>query len=303
MSIIRIIVLFTGLGLLSHGSLAQQEFMLTHYMFNGLAINPAYAGVHDGISTSFLWREQWTGFNGAPSTQVASIHSPIPDKSISLGAIFYRDQLGLSHEYGTLLSYAYRMGIMGDLQLSLGLRVSTHHYKLDYEVLNQNINDFEGFNSTSQSLWNMGTGLLLHTNRGYLGLSLPQMLNQKLNIEDPDGRYVHRIRHYYLTAGYAFDLGRDLVLKPNFLLKGVDGAPWQLDINMNVLIGSKILTGISYRTLDSLDALIGVQINPNMSVSYATDFTLTAVASHSHEVMMNFIFNLPTQKILTPRYF
>jgi len=77
---------------------AQQEYMVTHYMFNGLGLNPAYSGVHDVLSTSFLWREQWVGFDGAPSTKLASIHSPLSHRPVSVGAVLYSDQLGISSE-------------------------------------------------------------------------------------------------------------------------------------------------------------------------------------------------------------
>ena len=87
-------------------AMAQQEYMITHYMFNGLSINPAYAGVHEGISASLLWREQWVGFDGAPQTQMVSMHSPLADRSASLGAVIYRDQLGISKETGAYFSYA-----------------------------------------------------------------------------------------------------------------------------------------------------------------------------------------------------
>ncbi|MDW3190809.1 MAG: type IX secretion system membrane protein PorP/SprF [Cytophagales bacterium] len=299
----KIIILFVALQVCCLEAIAQQEFMLTHYMFNGLAINPAYTGIHDGISTSFLFREQWVGFDGAPSTQVASIHSPVPNRNIGLGALFYRDQLGLSSEYGALLSYAYRIRIGHRAQLSMGLRVSNHHYQIKYEALNQSPNDFEGFGSQNQMLWNAGVGVLLHMDRAYFGISSPQLLHQKLEIGYADGRFTQRVRHYYVTAGYVFDWGRYLVLKPNLLVKGVEGAPWQLDLNLNALINSLVWVGVSYRSMDSIDGLIGLQIDPNLSVSYATDFTLTSVASSSHEIMVNYVFNLPGQKILTPRYF
>lgn len=288
---------------LSIDARAQQAFMLTHYMFNGLAINPAYAGIHDGISTSFLFREQWVGFEGAPSTQIASVHSPVPNRNIGLGALFYRDQLGLSSEYGALLSYAYRIGIGNRAQLSMGLRLSNHNYQVNYDALNQSPNDFEGFSSQSQMLWNAGVGLLLHMDQAYLGISTPQLIHQKIEIGDPDGRFTNRVRHYYLAAGYVFDWVRDLVLKPNLLVKGVEGAPWQIDLNMNVLIKSIVWAGVSYRSMDSVDGLIGIQINPNLSVSYAMDITMTSIGANSHEIMVNYVFNLPGQKILTPRYF
>ena len=284
-------------------AMAQQEYMITHYMFNGLSINPAYAGVHEGISASLLWREQWVGFDGAPQTQMVSMHSPLADRSASLGAVIYRDQLGISKETGAYFSYAYRIHLNNDFKLSMGLQANTHNYLVDYSSASVPGFDDEGFGNSSQFLWNVGFGAMLHSERAYIGISVPQMMNRTLQINDPDGQFTELVRHYYLTAGYAFNLTHDLVLKPNVLVKAVENAPVQVDLNANVLIKSLIWAGVSYRSMDSLDGLLGIQINPNLMISYATDFTLTEVDAQSHEVMLNFIFGRSAKKIVTPRYF
>lgn len=282
---------------------AQQDYLLTHYMFNGLALNPAYAGVHDGISTGLLMREQWMGYEGAPSTQLASIHSPIPGRAASIGGLVYRDQIGVSTQYGVSFSYAYRLMVNNQFQLSMGLQASSESYELNLGGLNLSPNDDEGFGRQQQTLLNVGAGLLLHSEKAYLGISIPKMLEPKLMIDDPDGFFMQRARHYYLTAGYVLDLGNDLLFKPNLLVKAVEGAPWQMDINANFLIKSMVWVGASYRSLDSIDALLGLQINANFSVSYATDFSLNDINTPSHEIMINYVFELPSQRILTPRYF
>ena len=283
---------------------AQQEFIITHYMFNGLALNPAYAGVHDGISASFLYRNQWVGFEGAPNTQLASIHSPISGRPISLGAMLFRDQLGLSTEYGGYFSYAYRIPVGRDLQLSMGLQFSTHSYAVEFSQAENGVFDVgDNLADISEFKWNFGSGLLLHSDRLFLGVSVPQILNKKVDVNDPDGNFSRLIRHYYLYTGYAFSVNRDLVLKPNVLFKSVQNTPLQIDLNMNALIKNVLWLGVSYRSLDSIDGIIGFQITPQMQFSYATDFTLTEIDNQSHEIMLNYIFALPTRKILTPRYF
>lgn len=284
-------------------SWGQQEFMVTHYMYNGLALNPAYAGVHSGISTSFLLREQWVGIDGAPSTQLASIHSPLNHRPVSLGALVYRDKIGLSSELGTYLSYAYRIQVSNSLKLSMGLQASGHNYKVDYGIEDDLSDPEDVLNNISEMKWNFGAGLLLHNDRFYLGASIPQMLNRKLDSEDRDGEFATLVQHYYLTAGYAFDVGPSLVIKPNFLMKAVEGAPIQVDLNANALIRSKLWLGVSYRSFDSVDGLIALQVNPQLQIGYSVDITGTEIDATSHEVMVNYIFNLPTSKIVTPRYF
>lgn len=283
---------------------AQQEFLTTHYMFNGLALNPAYAGVHDGVSASFLSRNQWVGFEGAPSTQVATIHSPLSGRPVSLGAALFRDQLGLSTEYGAYFSYAYRIPITKELKLSMGLQFSTHSFAVEYSQAENGVFDAgDNLGDISEFKWNVGSGALLHTDRLFVGFSVPQMLNKSVGVPNPDGNFSQLVRHYYLFAGYAFSLGRNMVLKPNVLVKSVGNAPAQIDLNANLLINSFLWVGASYRSKDSIDGILGFQITPQLLVSYATDFSLTDIDNQSHEIMINYIFELPTKKILTPRYF
>jgi type IX secretion system PorP/SprF family membrane protein len=243
------IKLLIAFSLLNLAVFAQQQLMVTHYMYNGLVLNPAYAGVHEGISTSFLLREQWVGFPGAPSTQLVSIHSPLTHRPVSLGAVIFSDKLGVTSEVGGYFSYAYRINLNEKLKLSMGLQASIHNYKVNYAEDNGLSDPGDNLNNISELKWNFGTGFLLHTDRLYLGFSIPQFLNKKLDLDDSDGTFSRLVRHYYVSAGYAFDVGPNLVVKPNFLIKAVPNAPIQVDLNANILIKEKLWMGVSYRSL------------------------------------------------------
>ncbi len=283
---------------------AQQQVMFTQYMFNQLAINPAYAGIHDGISASMLFREQWVGFEGAPSTQTVSIHSPLNHREASLGAVFVRDKIGITSHFGAHLSYAYRIDF-GKSKLSMGLQGSLNQFRVNYTG-DATLDPMLNGGDLNLLKPNVGAGLMWHSDRFYLGASSPQLINQKYDPSNPDvGGEL--IRHYFLLAGYVFDLGRNLKLKPNMLVKHVEGAPTQIDLNANLLIKELVWVGLSYRSLDSFDFLVQFQISPQWQIGYAFDFATTTdlrrVQSGSHEFMINYIFELPRTKILTPRYF
>ncbi|UXX79706.1 type IX secretion system membrane protein PorP/SprF [Reichenbachiella carrageenanivorans] len=305
---IKIILITISLLSVHFGLRAQQQVMFTQYMFNQLAINPAYAGIHDGISTSFLARNQWVGFEGAPKTQTFSIHSPIKYRSIALGAVLIRDEIGLTDQFGAYFSSAYRINFSNRSKLSFGLQLSFNQYQVDYSentnndpnLANQNINDISP---------NAGAGVMWHSDRFYLGFSIPQLVSNSLNSIgegslDPDAKLV---RHYFMSAGYVFDLSRNLKLKPNLLFKWVQGAPFEIDINANFLIKELIWLGLSYRSMDSFDALFQIQVTPQFQLGYSYDFLTTTdlsrVNSGSHEIMINYVFNVKSDKIVTPRYF
>lgn len=298
----RLVVLFI-ISVSGIQAYAQQQALFTQYMFNQLPLNAAYTGIHEGLSASMLWREQWIGFEGAPSTQTLSVHSPIAFRPISVGGVIMRDKIGVTNQLSARFMYAYRIEV-GNSQVSFGLEGSLSHFRTNYNQ--DGIADplLEGADQNFMKP-NFGTGILWHGDKFYAGVGVPNLINQRFSEED--GEDGGLLRHYYITGGYVFAIYDNLLVKPNFMLKAVKGAPLQADFNINVLLQRVLWVGVSYRSFDSIDALIQFQISPQFQVGYAFDFWTTTNLSNtmqgSHEIMINYVFELPRTKIITPRYF
>ncbi len=286
----------------------QQEAMFTQYMFNGLAINPAYAGSHESLSATLLFRDQWTGLPQAPSTQTFSIHSPVKNAKIALGLQFIHDKLAIFEQYGVNGSYAYRIfTAKGTLSLGLQFGFTSYQAKLS-DLVPQDPSDpvFQG--NVRKTMPNFGAGVYYYTDRFYIGLSAPQLVTNSLSNDiveiDADAR---QARHYFLTAGHVFDLSHNVKLKPNVLIKAVAGAPIQMDLNANVLFSDVLWLGLSWRSLSDIDALIELQLTDQLLMGYSYDFAsttdLSRVNSGSHELMLNYRFRYAKNKVITPRYF
>ncbi|MDH5398518.1 MAG: type IX secretion system membrane protein PorP/SprF [Cyclobacteriaceae bacterium] len=284
---------------------SQQQVMFTQYMFNNLAINPAYAGHHGHMSATALVREQWTGLDGAPSTQTFSIHTPITKQRFSLGALFVHDKIGVTEQTGTYLSYAYRIPLSEKGKLSFGLQGGITHYNAQFSVISST-NPIFANGDISEIHPNVGFGLFYNTDKFYAGLSTPQLMETVFDKENPDSESIV-IRHYFLSSGYVFDLGNSLKLKPNILVKAVNGAPVQIDLNANLLINHVIWVGLSWRSFDSVDALLQLQLTDQLQLGYAYDFITTTDLRHintgSHEFMLNYQFSFAKTRVITPRYF
>jgi type IX secretion system PorP/SprF family membrane protein len=290
------------------GLMAQQEAMFTQYMFNGLALNPAYAGSHESLSATFLFRDQWTGLPAAPSTQTFSVHSPIRDGKIALGLQFIHDKLSVFQQYGVNGVYAYRI-LTNKGTLSLGLQFGVTNYSADLSDLTPQVpNDpvFQG--NVNKTMPSFGAGVYYYTNRFYIGLSAPQLVTNSLTEDvveiDSDAR---QDRHYFLTAGHMFPISHNVQLKPNVLIKAVEGAPIQMDLNINALFSEVLWLGVSWRSLSDFDALIELQLTDQLLLGYSYDFAstteLSRVNSGSHELMLNYRFRYAKNKVITPRYF
>ncbi|MFY0653954.1 MAG: type IX secretion system membrane protein PorP/SprF [Cyclobacteriaceae bacterium] len=283
--------------------MGQQQVMFTQYMFNGLALNPAYAG-HDGaLSITALTRHQWLGIDGAPNTQTLSVHTPIRKNKIAVGALIYRDKIGLTTETGLTASYAYRIDF-GKGNLSMGMQFGFSDYRNNQADAYQGSNVVADPYANAQATKpNIGAGFFYSTDRFYLGLSSPFLLNNKIETADDP---VEQIRHMFATSGFVVDLNRYLKLKPSVLLKMVQGAPIEMDFSAMLLIDDKIWVGLAYRSFDSIDLLLELQLNSKFSLGYAFDYSVTdlnRVNSGSHELMLNYILSFSRSRVITPRYF
>lgn len=152
---------------------------------------------------------------------------------------------------------------------------------------------------------NFGTGIYYNTERFYVGVSVPQLVQTKFDNDNPTS-YAKILRHYFIHSGYVFDVHYNFKLKPSVLVKIVDGAPIEFDVNANLYMYDLIAFGLSWRSMDAIVMLIQVQITSKLQFGYSYDFGTTAlrvVNSGSHEFSLNYRIPLPKSRILTPRYF
>ena len=296
------VMIFAVLCIAGNVANAQQQAMFSQYMYNALAINPAYAGSHESVSMTALMRQQWVGFEGAPSTQTFSGHMPFEKKRIGVGLMVLHDKITVNDQTGVYGSYAYKIPMQKGT-LSLGIQAGFTYYKstfsnvslTDQTFATADVNEFHP---------NFGFGVYYSTKKFYVGFSIPQLVQSKLDRNNPDINGLIR-RHYFIHSGYVFDLNQDFKLKPNVLVKMVDGASVEFDWNANLYYKNLIGIGLSWRTMDALVALLHVQITDKLQLGYAYDITTTSirkVSYGSHELFLNYRIPLSKAKIITPRY-
>lgn len=288
----------------------QQRPVISTYMFNGLVLNPAYAGSHHQISTSFLYRDQWVNMPGAPTTSVFTAHSAIDKKHIGVGLMVYNDKIGVHNETGAYASYAYRIKLrkQGDI-LSLGLQGGVLNRKSEFSGLNLHNKNDPNFSYDQIFSPNIGTGVYYYSNKVYLGASVPFILRNRFysGIEDVGGKPGKEERHYYLTGGYIFPLNEHFKLKPSTLITLQENSPLRVDMNLNCIIKDIVSVGASYRSGDSFIFLTEMIFN-DFRIGYAYDLVASGLNNFtrgSHEFMINYRFHLKgiSSSIPCPSYF
>jgi len=292
---------------------AQQDVLLSQYMFNHLLVNPAYAGSHDYMMATLLYRNQWVKWDNAPTTEVATLHGPLGNTKLGWGAAISHDHEGVTDRTDFYLNLAYHIKVTERLKLGLGLRGGLSYWvRKNSDLIYWDPGDpkFAG-DKTSHILPNLGAGLYLYSKRFYAGVSAPEVLSydpdKALTVNSNELKEIpHQVRHYFITTGVALPLSPDVVLKPSILVKYTPNTPVEADFNLNVLLANIIWIGGSYRTQDAAVAMVEIQLTRKLRLGYAYDFTLTDVrdyATGSHEIMLAYDFGYDIMKIKTPRYF
>jgi len=303
-------LVFNFVVFISAKSIAQQDPQFTHYMYNMSVINPAYATeTPDVINLGGIYRAQWVGVVGAPTTQSFFAHKAL-SKKVEMGISILHDEIGnVVNENNIFADFAYVLHLSEKTRLSFGL-------KGGLTLFNTNFNGFQytdilpdpNFqNNISKNYPNIGAGTYLFGDNYYLGFSAPNMLTTK-HLENQSGVLTTGVDavHYFLTGGYVYKVnGNDnLKLKPAFMAKAVNGAPLSVDFTTNVLINNFFEAGLAYRLNDSFSGLVNFYVTPSLRIGYSYDYTLSSIRkfnSGSHEVFL--LFDLDLNKLSSKGYY
>lgn len=287
---------------------AQHTPLTSQYLFNGLLINPAYAGSRDVLAANLTYRQQWVGFSGAPSTQVFSIHSPVNKKKVGLGLMLFNDRIGVSNETGFFTNYAYRIRFpKGKLAFGIGAGVTM--LRGDWHTVAIQQSDDVAFAEPTRSAWrpNFSSGVYYYTKSWFVGASAPFLLAHSYNTQER-GWMISSTRtdlQPMLTGGYLWRIDQELKLKPSALVRYRPESGVQADLSANLIIKDKVWVGASYRTNDAVIGMLEVLPTPQWRFGYAYDIGLSPISryhSGSHELMVQYEFGYRI-RVRDPRYF
>tara|TARA_R110002020_G_scaffold264813_1_gene479487 strand:- start:7007 stop:7981 length:975 start_codon:yes stop_codon:yes gene_type:complete len=304
------------------GTFGQQLPQFSQYIFNGLHINPGYAGYKQEGYIQSTYRSQWVNFPGAPETFTVTADLSANEGTMGFGVSFLSDNLGPTKTTGGLLTYAYRIQTGANSQLGLGVSAGFSQYSIDGSMLDPN--DYPDseipdgrINLTTP---NLNTGLFFNTKKFYAGFSVYNMIGKK-SLEKEDVALAYHDFHYYLTAGALFDLGKTVKFKPSFLIKEVKGAPTNYDINAMFLFAERIWVGGSYRSnikiwndnlqenlnsRNAVAAIVEIYATKRLRLGYAYDHNLNVLSNYrnnSHELSVGYYITPKTAVMKNQRWF
>jgi type IX secretion system PorP/SprF family membrane protein len=329
-TLLALTVLTTVVGI------AQQDPMFTHYMFNSLTFNPAYAGSKDHLAMNLLHRTQWWGINGAPTTQTLTVHTPMRSERVGLGLTLVNDKIGPSNAINANLAYSYRIPV-GKGKLCIGVQGGITSYRADFSQLTLENGGDIAFQDAKPNILkpNIGAGIYYYSKRFYAGIGVPRLIEYDLSkatsLTGQTDLYAKQFRHYFFSIGGAIPLrGNALIFKPSLLVKSSApdarlsknaafnnyGAPTEFNIDLSLFFQETLWVGVSGRSAieafnktssyDSADFWVAYYLSNGLRIGASYDYTLTKLqtkAGGSVEIMLGYEFDYKTKRTVTPRYF
>ena len=289
---------------------SQNERLYTMFVFNKLQYNPAYAGAKDALNIGVHYRHQWQGVEGAPKTISAFAHTPFGDGRSGLGLTLTSDEIGILNTTIGSVDYAYRIQFKNKHRLSVGLNLQLDNASFNWSKANLLDNSDKNIplDAATQTTMNIGVGVYYSSaEEFYVGISAPGIMRNAITSNSYHGfsRY-NEFRPYYLMGGLILKAGDNILLRPSFLISYIANAPFEVDVNLSVLLMEKFWIGANYRLQESIDAYVQFPITEQLKLAVGYDYPVTKLnqfTSGSGEIMLEYIFNKGTERVNNIRYF
>lgn len=288
-----------------------QDPLYTQFMTNPYLINPALTGTYNHYQIIANNRIQWVGATDAPITNAISMYGPMVNHPMGVGGYIMQDRFGPESKISINATYGYNYALAEDLKISMGLMVGLFQHKIDGSGLNikdKNDNYFTEGEIYQNLKPDASVGAYLYSSLYHVGISVTDLFGNRLNFasdkasEDTVGRStIGRLKqHFYLHGGYKYFVNQEIAIEPTVIFRKVSATPLQLDFSTRVWYGkrawngNKFWGGISYRTSDAVNVMVGFIYQKKIEIGYSYDIGVNKFRtqhSGSHEIMITFRFN------------
>jgi type IX secretion system PorP/SprF family membrane protein len=275
-------------------ALAQQMPYYTQNKVNEFLINPAVTGTKRLLDARVNYREQWVGYDGAPTTTSIGLHSRFLKGKMGAGLYYMQDKIGPQKQSNFGVSYAYHIRFP-DCELSAGVAGNFTKYTLiGTQIFLHNNQDPSIDQTITNSTWvsDAMAGLYLYNDRFHIGVSGMHVMQSTAEFYKADTTKKGLIKYATqgnFTLGYNYAQNPDYIWESTFYGTYVKGAPMFLDYTLRVHIKEVVITGISIRLRDAFAVHAGFVFKDAYQICYSYDFQIGGLRSYNkgtHEIML-----------------
>ncbi|MDG1331819.1 MAG: PorP/SprF family type IX secretion system membrane protein [Crocinitomicaceae bacterium] len=247
--------------------------------------NPAALAIDAEIMVDMVFRHQWFGLEGAPTTGAINAQYELyHDMAVGLNVSY--DLIGVNHATQVSGQYAYRAYFENDNALIFGVSLGMDQRVNDLPSAQLIDADDPAFAQRYSKIHlNAGFGMYYYSPRFYIGASIPQLI-QSIPKSNASG-FSPPLWHYYMTTGFYIDAGENYRLNPNIQIKAAFNTPVQADLILRNTFMNMWSLNVGYRTENSLIGGIDFLVGGRFRMGYAINYDLGKLSKArglSHEL-------------------
>ncbi|MCD6017476.1 MAG: hypothetical protein K0S53_597 [Bacteroidetes bacterium] len=288
----------------SCGLNAQQYPWWTQYRANQTLYNPAFCGTKRVVDVRINYRNQWTGYEGAPKTYALAVNSRLWKGRIGVGGFIFKDDIGPFRNLASSVTAAYHLKFP-DSELSFGIQGNYIKQKFvgnNITLRNQQDMAIDQYVEDKAGGFDGSFGLLYFNDRFHLGVGANNITSTKLEHYITDslkkGTFTS-VPHYNVSAGFNWADNTDFTFENSILAVFVPGVPISFDYTMRLHMKQQLIAGFSFRLNDAIALQLGYTIKENIQISYSYDIVTSPLRKYqkgSHELTLIFSSNMGTDK-------
>lgn len=278
---------------------AQQLPVFSQYYYNPFIYNPGFTGLDDRAHAYAIHRSQWKDIPGAPTTYALTVDGPVWEKKVGLGLSLFNDQMDMWQRTGIMTSYSYRFKLAKDQWLVPGISVGMTDNRIDLSraIVKDAQDPFIAGQNRRKVSFDANFGIAYVWKDLRVGLSVMQLAGNKISYlnNDQTGVYQQLQQQFVFSATYKVMISESAKVSalPNVMVRYINGAPIQFDVNAIFEWNDFVRGGVSYRHQSSVGFTAGVQVNKSLIVGYTYDMSISSVKQYikgGHEIMLGYAF-------------
>lgn len=245
------------------GSFAQLNPFQSMYYQNRYSLNPALAGLNNGLNVNLDYQQQFNSFPGTPKTASLTTDYTATDK-VGIGLNISDDQAGILRSTQALASYAYHLPVGDQHQLlNFGLSLGINNSRVDYSKVNGDLTDDQIAIYNQLKPYVEGSVGIAYTSDTWLLSGVLPSLNNTL-FHTSDNRF--DVVQFMAAAAYKFNLPTesvDLILEPMTAYRVIKGNTGIIDAGFNLGLKNYGLNlQAMYHSNQNMSAGFGVNLQP-----------------------------------------
>src|SRR5690606_29046559 len=278
----------------------QPSTNFTQFFLNPYTLNPSYAGIDGQPALSLLYRNQWIGVDGAPTTAMLSLHAPLKDR-VGGGIQLANESLGFFRHSKVLFSVAYHLPLQDETWLRFGLSAGGTWNTVDLRKL-QNVNDQALANILDKSASLSGNaGISLRHRTLHVGVALPALFSPSYvttrsfaveEVKPFQSLVLHASNRFYFNAN-------DYIFEPFAVYYINQGLPSQWELGGVLQLNHVVWTGVSYRQHYGISAMGGIKLKNTLALGASYSLKQTGydeINSPGFEISIGYLFGKPYRK-------